>query len=319
MRFGFLKSSFVGLMGALSLGANAMAAEGAVKEYLHPHWHSDGIFGSYDQAQLQRGFQVYQQVCSSCHSMRLVAFRHLAERGAPYYLDRCPEGLGIPETTDCSLPTQNPVVKSLAASFQVTDGPDDAGDMFQRAGLVADYLPSPYANRQQAMAANGGAYPPDMSLLVKARHHGASYIYSLLQGYAEPPAAIDVPAGQYYNVYYAGDTTALVRDEYIDDEGHILKDRLKADVDEYYLSEDGVIYGGVFKMAAPLSEGVVTYEDGSPETVEQYAKDITAFLTWASEPKLEQRKAQGRFVILYLVIFATIVYLSYRQIWRNVH
>ena len=299
-------------------GGIAAAADSAVKEYLHPHMSTDGLFGHFDQAKLQRGYQVYREVCSACHSMELVAFRHLGQKGGPFYLESCPEGLGIPETTNCSDPIQNPIVKSLAADFQVEDGPDDAGDMFMRAGLPADHFPSPYANKEQARAANGGAYPPDMSLLAKARHHGPQYIYSLLQGYYEPPAAIEVPAGQHYNVYYAGDTSGLIREEYLDEEGHVDEEKLEADVPEEYLKH-GVIMGGSFKMAPPLSEGLVTYEDGSPETVEQYASDVAAFLVWAAEPKLEARKSQGRFVILYLLIFAGVVYASYRQIWRNVH
>lgn len=297
-------SIVTGLM-ALS-GATALAADAKTRPLKHPHMSSDGIFGHYEQAQLQRGYQVYREVCSTCHSMELVAFRHLGERGGPFYLDQCPEGLGIPETTNCSNPVQNPIIKSLAADYQIEDGPDDAGDMFMRSGLPADYLPSPYPNKEAATAANGGAYPPDMSLLVKARHHGAAYIYSLLQGYEEPPEMLDVPAGQYYNVYYPGDTSSVVKAEYKDDHGHLLEG--------YELPE-----GGVFKMPKPISDGQVAYEDGSPETVEQYAHDVAAFLTWAAEPKLEQRKAQGRFVILYLILFAGIVYASYRQIWRNVH
>ncbi|WP_370336530.1 cytochrome c1 [Parvularcula marina] len=303
-----MRKVLIQLSAALAVlgGATAVAAEGETKPLLHHHWHSDGLFGEYDKAQLQRGYQVYREVCAACHSMELVAFRHLGDKGGPYYLAKCPEGLGLPESTDCSNPVQNPIIKSLAASFQVTDGPDDAGDMFQRPGLPADYFPSPYENKNQAKAANGGAYPPDMSLLAKARHHGPSYIYSLMLGYEEPPATIEVPASQYYNVFYPGDTSSLVKEEYLDDHGHILEDH-------------ELPPGGVFKMAPPLSEGVITYEDGSPETVEQYAADVAAFLTWAAEPKMDQRKAQGRFVLLFLIIFAGIVYASYRQIWRDVH
>ncbi|MEM9234489.1 MAG: cytochrome c1, partial [Pseudomonadota bacterium] len=146
----------------------------------------------------------------------------------------------------------------------------------------------------------------DFSLLAKARKYGPEYIYSLLLGYEDIPETIEVPGGQYYNVFYKGDTTSLFKDEYLDDDGHILEGI-------------EIPYGGVFKMAPPLADGVVGYEDGSPETVEQYSEDVAAFLTWAAEPKMEQRKAQGRFVIIYLLIFAGIVYLSYRQIWRKVH
>lgn len=301
-------------------GASALGAGGETKPLKHPHWHHEGIFGKYDQNQLQRGYQVYREVCAACHSMELVAFRHLGEKGGPYHLEKCPKDVGLPASTNCSDPVQNPIIKSLASDFQIEDGPDDGGDMFMRPGLPSDYLPSPYANKQQAQAANGGAYPPDMSLLAKARHHGPQYIYSLLTGYPdELPVALDVPAAQYYNPYYPGDTSSVIADAYLDEEGHILKDKIKQDVDPAYLTGKGYIYGGLFKMANPLSDGIVTYEDGSAETVEQYALDVTAFLTWASEPKMNQRKAMGHFVILYLLIFAGIVYASYKQIWRNVH
>lgn len=287
-------------------GASALAAGGETKELKHPHLHSDGIFGTFDPAQLQRGYQVYREVCASCHSMELVAFRHLAEVGAPYNPDVCRNNPDLPSNINCNNPIENPIIKSLAASFQIEDGPDDAGDMFMRAGLPADYFPSPYANKQQAQAANGGSYPPDLSLIAKARHHGPAYVYSLLQGYEDPPETIEIPGGQYYNVYFPGDTTSLFREEFLDEEGHPLEG-VK------------VPYGGTLKMAPPLSDGIVTYEDGTPETVRQYAEDVAAFLTWAAEPKMDQRKAMGRMVLIYLVIFAGIVYASYRQIWRNVH
>ena len=314
----FSAMATAGLAVAASLGG-ALAADGATKPLKHPHFHWEGPFGTFERDQLQRGYQVYREVCAACHSMELVAFRHLGDPGGPYYLEECPRELDLPSSVNCSDPAQNPIIKSLAASFQIEDGPDDAGDMFMRPGLPADYLPSPYANPQQAAAANGGAYPPDMSLLTKARHHGPQYIYSLITGYVDVPAALNVPAGQYYNPYYPGDTSSLIREEFMDEEGHVLKDRLKQAVDPSLISEKGVVYGGAFKMAAPLSDGIVTYEDGSPETVEQYAEDVTAFLTWAAEPKMEQRKSMGQFVLIYLVIFAGVVYASYRRIWRNVH
>lgn len=298
----------VGLM-ALT-GAVATAAEGKYKPYIHPEMTTDGIFGYFDQQQLQRGYQVYREVCAACHAMDLVAFRHLAEKNGPYYLDKCPKGLGIPESTNCSDPAQNPIVQSIAAEFMIQDGPDDAGDMFDRPGLPSDYFPSPYPNKQAAQAANGGAYPPDMSLITKARKHGAAYVYSLLMGYEEPPAFLEIPPTQYYNVHYKGDTKSLVRKEYLDEEGH-LQEGLE------------LPYGGVFKMAAPLNDNIFGALDLACEELgdplEQCSRDVTAFLMWTAEPKLEQRKTQGRFVILYLFIFAAIVYVSYRQIWRNVH
>ena len=313
---------------ALALSASADAAGGKIKPLLEPSWTWEGIFGSYDQAQLQRGYQVYAQVCSSCHSMELVAFRHLGEEGGPYHLEECPEALNLPSTTDCSDPAANPYVKALAAEFQIPVI-DDAGDLTPRPGLPSDYFPSPYANKQQAVVANGGAYPPDQSLIVKSRVKGRNYIYSLLTGYpggpnypgggTEVPEVLNVPAGQYYNPFYPGDTASLIRPELMDEEGHAHKDEILERTYEGLVTEDGILYGGAFKMANPLpQDGLVTYEDGTEATVDQMARDVVAFLQWTSEPKLEQRKVMGQFVILYLLIFAGIVYMSYRQIWRNV-
>jgi cytochrome c1 len=296
----------------------AAFAAGSTKALKSPEWYWDGPFGRYNESAMQRGFQVYREVCSSCHSMKLIAFRHLGETGAPFHLESCPTELGLPESVDCSDPAQNPIVRSLAAEYTITDGPDEAGDMFERPGLPADYLPSPYANVQQAAAANGGAYPPDMSLLVKGRISGADYIYSLLTGYPDEPLnTIEVPAGQYYNPYYPGDTLSLMKEEYLHD-GHIDEEAIRRVEDPKYIASDGHIYGGAFKMAAPLSDGIVTYEDGTPETVEQYAKDVVSYLQWASEPKLEERKGMGTYVMAYLFIFAGVTYASYRQIWKSV-
>ena len=311
----------------LAFAASADAAGGKIKELVEPSWSCEGVFGRYDQAQLQRGYQVYAQVCSSCHSMQLVAFRHLGDPGGPYHLDECPEELGLPSSVDCSDPAANPYVKAIAAEYQVPVI-DDAGDTAERSGLPSDYFPSPYANKQQAVVANGGAYPPDQSLIVKSRVKGRNYIYSLLTGYPggpnypgggdEVPGVLNVPAGQYYNPFYPGDTLSLIDEAYLDEEGHPEKEAILGRTYKGLVTSEGTLYGGAFKMASPLQDGAVTYEDGSPETIDQYAKDVVAFLQWSSEPKLEQRKVMGQFVVLYLVIFAFIVYLSYRQIWGNV-
>ena len=318
--------AFAAVLGA-ALAVPAHAAGGKIKDLKEPAWSWEGVFGRYDQAQLQRGYQVYAQVCSSCHSMELVAFRHLGEEGAPYHLEECPEELGLPSSVDCSDPAANPYVKAIAAEYQIPVI-DDVGDTAERPGLPSDYFPSPYANRQQAIVANGGAYPPDQSLIVKSRVKGRNYIYSLLTGYPggpnypgggeDVPSVLDVPAGQYYNPYYPGDTASLIDPAYMDEEGHPHKEDILARTYEGLVTDDGILYGGAFKMAAPLQDGIVTYEDGSPETIDQYAKDVVAFLQWSSEPKLEQRKTMGQFVVIYLVIFAFIVYLSYRKIWSNV-
>ncbi|MEO1014178.1 MAG: cytochrome c1 [Pseudomonadota bacterium] len=289
--------------GASLLAAGALAAGGETKELKHPHFHFEGVFGAYDKDALQRGYQVYRTICSSCHSMEQLSFRNLGQKGGPFYLAECPEGVG--EGIDCSNPTDNPIVKAIAAEYQYPGEPDDFGDIPMRAGLPADPFPKPYDNEQIARLANGGALPPDLSLMTKARHHGPAYVYSLLTGYEDPPASVVVPAGQNYNPYFPGDMTQLLKPEYLDEEGH---------------AAEGVEvpYGGVLAMAPPLSDGIVDYADEeTPETVEQYAKDVTEFLMWASEPKLEARKKLGVMTVGYLIILCGLLYFSYRQIWAD--
>jgi ubiquinol-cytochrome c reductase cytochrome c1 subunit len=242
-------------------------------------WSFSGVFGAYDAAQLKRGFQVYKEVCSSCHSLKMVAFRNLSEAGGPGFTDK--------------------EVAELAASYKVKDGPNDAGDYFERAGRPSDVFPAPFANEQAARAALAGAYPPDMSVLAKARgysrgfptflldatpgfayqEHGVDYIVSLLTGYADAPHGVEVPAGQYYNVYMPGQRIG---------------------------------------MPPPLSDGAVTYNDGAPQTTVQYAKDVAAFMMWAAEPHLNDRKAVGRGVVAFLIVFAGLLYFTKRKIWSNV-
>lgn len=281
-----------------------LAASGEIKDYKKVEWGFAGPFGGYDADALQRGFQVYRQVCSSCHGAKLVFFRNLGDQGGPFHLDRCPEG--FPESTDCADPNENPIIKALAAEYQVSDGPDDSGDMFLRSGLPSDRLPAPYPNEQMARLGNGGALPPDLSLIVKARKDGADYIYSLLTGFEAPPATVTVATGQYYNPYFAGDMSQLLKEEYRNEEGHAAKG---VEVPE----------GGVLAMAPPLTDGKVDYADAAtPETVEQYAADVVEFLAWASEPKMEQRKKLGFMSIAYLLILAGILYWSYKAIWAKV-
>jgi ubiquinol-cytochrome c reductase cytochrome c1 subunit len=244
-------------MGVIVANSNsAQAAEGGVKEIVDIPFGFEGPFGTYDKAALQRGFAVYRQVCAACHGLKRVAYRNL-------------EALGYSEDQ----------IKAIAAEYTVMDGPNDDGEMFERPARPSDKYKSPYANDKAAMAANGGALPPDLSLITKARHHGADYIYSLLTGYADPPEGIEVPDGKHYN---------------------------KA------------MDGNVIAMAAPLNDGAVTYEDGTPQTAAQYAKDVSEFLTWAAEPEMEQRKRMGVKVLLFLAAFAVIMYAVKRQIWRNV-
>ncbi|MBV6631822.1 MAG: cytochrome c1 [Alphaproteobacteria bacterium] len=221
----------------------------------------EGPFGVYDRVQLQRGFQVYKEVCSGCHAMDLLAYRNLAD-------------LGFSEAE----------VRALASQYTVVDGPNDEGEMFERAGLPKDRFVNPFANEQAARFANGGAYPPDMSLLAKARPYGAEYIYGVLVGYHDAPEGKDVPEGMHYNEYYPG---------------HLIA------------------------MANPIVEGLVTYKglDGEADfepTPEEMAADVSAFLMWSAEPHLEERKQTGVKVILFLIVFTGIMYGVKRRIWADV-
>ena len=243
------------LFSGLSLGTQA--AEKV--EYLKTDWSFKGLFGKFDRAALQRGYQVYTEVCSSCHSMKYLSYRNLSEKGGPEF--------SIEQA------------KAIAASFEVKDGPNSDGDMFTRPGRLSDKFVMPYDNVQAAQAANGGAYPPDMSVLVKARGGGVDYIYSLLQGYEDPPAGVTLDDGVYYNKY---------------------------------------MIGNKIKMASPLSDDIVEYSDGTQATVDQMAKDVTTFLSWAAEPELEERHRTGVKVIIYLILLTTLVYLSMKKIWSRI-
>lgn len=300
-----IRTLLIATLTALAGITAASAAGGAAKELEHRHWHFDGPFGTFDKDALQRGYQVYETVCASCHGLEQLSFRNLGQKGGPFYLDTCPAGFG--DNVDCSNPNENPIVKAIAAQYrhQVTDGPDDTGDMYERAALPSDRFPEPYANEVIARLANNNALPPDLSLIIKARHHGPDYVYSLLVGYEDAPATVDVAVGQYYNPYFHGDMSQALKAEFLDDEGHAL---------------DGVEVplGGVLAMAPPLLDGVIDYADeDTPETVEQYAADVVEFLTWAAEPKMEARKAMGVMTIIYLVILCGILYWSYRRVWAN--
>jgi ubiquinol-cytochrome c reductase cytochrome c1 subunit len=233
----------------------AKAAEGG-EPLPHLHWHFDGITGTYDKAALQRGFKVYREVCAACHSMDLLHYRNLS-------------ALGYSEGQ----------VKAIAAEYEVEDGPNDEGEMYTRPGRPSDRFVNPYPNKQAAMYANNGAMPPDMSLLVKARHGGPDYIYAILTGYEEGHEK-DLMEGQYWNKYMPG---------------HVIA------------------------MAPPLSSGMVAYEDGSPETLSQYAKDVSEFLTWASEPHLEARKYTGIKALIFLLVFAGVLYTVKRKVWSDLH
>ncbi len=285
--------------------ASAEASGGTAKHPEHQHWHFSGPFGTYDKDALQRGFQVYEAVCANCHGLELVAFRNLGQKGGPFYLESCPAG--VPDNIDCSNPNDNPIVKAIAANYKykVVDGPDDSGDMFDREALPSDRIPGPYANEQMARAANNNALPPDLSLITKARHGGADYIYSLLVGFEEAPSTINIAPTQHYNPYFHGDLSQNLKPEFIDEHGHP-REGIEVPV------------GGVLAMAPPLSDGMIEYGDDSPQTVEQYARDVTEFLMWAAEPKMEARKSLGVMSMIYLFILAAILYWSYRKVWSKV-
>ena len=237
--------------------AHSLSAEKV--DYLKTDWSFKGLFGKFDRGSLQRGYQVYTEVCAACHSMKYLSYRNLAEKGGPEF----------------------PIIqaKAIAASFEVLDGPNADGEMFTRPAKLSDKFVMPYENEKAAQAANGGAYPPDMSVLVKARGGGVDYIYSLLQGYEDAPSGVTLDEGVHYNKY---------------------------------------MYGNKIKMSAPLSDGIIEYGDGTVASVEQMSKDVTTFLMWAAEPHLEARHRMGFKAIIYLIILTVLVYFSMKKIWSRV-
>lgn len=273
----------VAVAGLLALAGAAFAATTEVPPK-DIHWSFDGPFGFYDQEQLQRGYKVYREVCSSCHSMAMVAFRNLGDPGGPFWNPKYPNS------------NDNPVVKTIAKDYQFPDVDSETGDAIKRPGTSADYFPSPFANEAAARASNGGALPPDMSLLAKAREGGADYIYSIVTGdRAEAPHGLTVPAGRYYDPYIAGDLGAFWKG-----------DRAK------------VPPGGFIAMPPPLVEGRVTFDDGTKATLNQESRDVAAFMQWAADPKLEERNRAGLGVMIFLILFAGLLYASYRGVWRGV-
>ena len=242
----------------LNISGQRLYAEPA-SEFLKVDWTFKSFFGKFDRASLQRGYQVYNEVCASCHSLKHLSYRNLSEKGGPEF--------------------STEEAKAIATQFEVTDGPNEDGEMFTRPGRLSDKFVSPFPNVKAAAAANGGAYPPDMSVLVKARGGGVDYIYSLLQGYEEAPSNVSLDDGVYYNKY---------------------------------------MYGNKIRMAAPLSDGLVEYGDGTNATIEQMSKDVTTFLMWSAEPHLESRHQMGFKAIVYLIILTVLVYFSMKRIWSRV-
>ena len=241
---------------ALSAPA-VLHAEGDQKAPHKLSWAFDGIFGTVDKQAAQRGLQVYKEVCSACHSLNRIAFRNLEE-------------IGFSEAE----------VKALAASYQIGDGPNDNGEMFQRPGKPSDGFPAPYPNDNAARSIHNGALPPDLSLIIKARKEAPNYIHSLLTGYGPAPADVKLEAGQYFNPYFPS---------------------------------------GKLNMPPPLSDGQVTYADGTPATVDQMASDVVTFLQWTAEPEMEARKEMGLKVIIFLAFFTAFMYIAKRNIWKRIH
>lgn len=258
-----MRRAFSSLFGAALAAALFVPAAMAAGSAEHPKdvsWSWEGPFGTFDRAALQRGFQVYKEVCSSCHGLSYVKYRNLGDEGGP----------GFSEAE----------VKAIAAQYEVSDGPDEFGEMFDRPAQPKDPFVKPFANEQIARMANNGALPPDLSLITKARDYGADYVYSILTGYEEAPADVTMSAGMHYNPYFPGHQIA---------------------------------------MAQPLYPDQVVYADGTEASLDRAAKDVTTFLHWAAEPKLEARKRMGFMVISFLVILAVLLYFTQRKIWSDQH
>lgn len=251
----FAKTLTTALMLTFVSSVSFASTEGTLEPPKH-YWKQDGIFGTYDRGALQRGFQVYKEVCSTCHSMNQMHYRNLTD-------------LGYTEAQ----------VKAIAAQYQVMDGPNDEGEMFERPAIPADKFAAPFKNEKQARAANNGALPPDLSLIVRAREGGADYVHGILVGYAEPPEGVTVADGMHYNIYFPGHQIA---------------------------------------MPQMLMDNSVSYADGTPATLEQESSDVVAFLAWASDPNMEARKQMGIKTIIFLAIFAIMMYFVKKKIWKDV-
>jgi ubiquinol-cytochrome c reductase cytochrome c1 subunit len=251
-----MKTFALAALGVLVLAAPA--ARAADEDTLPKQkWSFDGPFGTYDRGALQRGLQVYLEVCSNCHSLNLLSYRDLTALG--YSEDQ---------------------TKSIASQKEVTDGPNDQGDMFQRPARPSDHFVPPYPNDQANRAAHNGALPPDLSLIIKAREGGADYVYDILTGYTAPPAGVKIPDTMQYNSWFPGHQIA---------------------------------------MPPPLSDDIVTYGDGTKATLQNEAHDVVTFLSWAAEPRMEERKRTGAKVIIFLLVMTGILYAAKRRIWADVH
>jgi ubiquinol-cytochrome c reductase cytochrome b/c1 subunit len=265
------KTLALGLMLGLLSSTAVLAEDGVDTTRLHPKdvgFSFEGPFGTYDRGALQRGFQVYKEVCAACHGLNHLAFHNLMEEGGPEFSEA--------------------QAKALAAAVRIPAEPndrgettDDKGTLLTRPGILADKFPSPFPNENAARANNGGSLPPDLSMIVKAREGGPQYIYSILTGFhMTPPAGFKVTEGKYYNPYFEG----------------------------WNIS-----------MPPPLAADGVTYSDGTKATIEQEAHDVTTFLAWAAEPKMEDRKRMGLGVLIFLAALAGLLFAAYRKVWKDAH
>tara|TARA_B100000029_G_scaffold405045_1_gene405210 strand:+ start:32 stop:781 length:750 start_codon:yes stop_codon:yes gene_type:complete len=235
----------------------AVLAAGGGKDMPNHKWSFEGITGKFDKASIQRGYKVYREVCAGCHSMNLL-----------YYRDLIDIGFSVDE------------VKAIAAEYDVIDGPNDEGEMFERSAKPSDNFVSPYLNEQEARFSNNGSYPPDLSVITKAKINGPDYIYNLLLGYTDPPDDFELGEGMYYNKWKEG----------------------------YQIA-----------MAQPLDEDYVEYDDGTDSSLEQLAKDVTTFLVWSAEPELEERKQLGIKVLLFFIVAGFLIYLVKNRLWKEVN
>ncbi len=248
-----MRWAVIGLALATIWGAASAAEKSAPKDY---KWQWEGPFGSFDYDAVNRGLQVYLQVCSACHSLEYVSYRDLTK-------------IGLSQDE----------INEIAADFEVTDGPNDLGEMFQRPAAANDKFVKPFPNKQAARIANNGVAPPDLSMITKARADGDDYVASLLRGYSDPPKGLEVGEGLHYNRYFSGRQIA---------------------------------------MAPPLVDDIIEYDDGTPATLEQLAKDVTSFLAWTAEPHLVERKRLGFKVLGFLLILASLIGLIKRRIEKEV-
>ena len=232
-------------------------ASGSGNDLPKHNWSFKGLTGTFDKSSVQRGFKVYREVCAGCHSMSLLYYRDLIDIGF-----------------------SDEEVKAIAAEYTVIDGPNEEGELFERPAKPSDRFVSPFSNEQEARVSNNGSYPPDLSVITKAKKHGPDYIFNLLLGYTEPPVDFELGEGMYYNKWK---------------EGHQIS------------------------MAQPLDEGYVDYDDGTENNLPQLAEDITTFLVWSAEPELEERKKLGIKVILFFIVLGSIVFIVKNRLWREIH